>query len=105
MFSLFEDNKSDIWIGSLDYGLFTVYITITDKIEWYNNENGFLFMNQSRLLLKDKKEDTPDMMLMLAEPTIYLLIVIKTMVYYPISLIIILFIEILKYYILAGLME
>ena len=45
------------------------------------------------------------MMLMLAEPTIYLLIVIKTMVYYPISLIIILFIEILKYYILAGLME
>ena len=41
VFSLFEDNLNNIWIGSLDYGLFK-YNYNDDKINWYNNENGFI---------------------------------------------------------------
>ena len=48
VFSLFEDNKSDIWIGSLDYGLFK-YNYDNDKIEWYNNENGFIHESVSSI--------------------------------------------------------
>ena len=41
VFSLFEDDSNNIWIGSLDYGLFK-YNYNNDKIIWYNNENGFI---------------------------------------------------------------
>ncbi|MCH1547796.1 MAG: response regulator, partial [Flavobacteriaceae bacterium] len=41
VFSLFEDNDNDIWIGSLDNGLFK-YNYETDNISWFNTENGFI---------------------------------------------------------------
>ena len=41
VYSLFEDELDNIWIGSLDYGLFK-YDYINDKISWFNNDNGFI---------------------------------------------------------------
>jgi signal transduction histidine kinase/DNA-binding response OmpR family regulator/ligand-binding sensor domain-containing protein len=41
VFTLFEDNDNDIWIGSLDNGLFK-YNYETDNISWFNTENGFI---------------------------------------------------------------
>ncbi|CAI8296176.1 MAG: Sensor histidine kinase TodS [Flavobacteriaceae bacterium] len=55
VFSLFEDKESDIWIGSLDYGLFK-YNYDNDKIEWYNNENGFIHESVSSIT-QDKNGD------------------------------------------------
>ena len=55
MFSLFEDKENDIWIGSLDYGLFK-YNYDNDKIEWYNNENGFIHESVSSIT-QDKNGD------------------------------------------------
>lgn len=55
VFSLFEDKENDIWIGSLDYGLFK-YNYDNDKIEWYNNENGFIHESVSSIT-QDKNGD------------------------------------------------
>jgi len=41
VYSLFEDELKNIWIGSLDYGLFK-YNYDTDEINWFNNDNGFI---------------------------------------------------------------
>jgi len=55
VFSLFEDKNNDIWIGSLDYGLFK-FSYDNDKIEWYNNENGFIHESVSSIT-QDKNGD------------------------------------------------
>ena len=55
VFSLFEDKNNDIWIGSLDYGLFKFNYD-NDKIEWYNNENGFIHESVSSIT-QDKNGD------------------------------------------------
>lgn len=41
VFCLYEDNKNNIWIGTLGNGLFK-YNTKKDSITWYNNNNGFI---------------------------------------------------------------
>ena len=41
VYSLFEDDLNNIWVGSLDYGLFK-YSYDTDEIIWFNNDNGFI---------------------------------------------------------------
>ena len=55
VFSLFEDDSNNIWIGSLDYGLFK-YNYNNDKIIWYNNENGFIHESISSIT-QDKNEN------------------------------------------------
>jgi len=48
VFSLFEDDLNNIWIGSLDYGLFK-YNYNNDEIIWYNNDNGFIHESVSSI--------------------------------------------------------
>ncbi len=55
VFSLFEDKNNDIWIGSLDYGLFK-FSYDNDKIDWYNIENGFIHESVSSIT-QDKNGD------------------------------------------------
>ena len=55
VFSLFEDDQNNIWIGSLDYGLFK-YNYNNDNIIWYNNDNGFIHESISSII-QDKNGD------------------------------------------------
>tara|TARA_B110000261_G_scaffold49160_1_gene58060 strand:- start:1399 stop:5526 length:4128 start_codon:yes stop_codon:yes gene_type:complete len=54
IFSLFEDINNDIWMGSLDYGLFK-YNYNTDKISWFNNKKGFIHESVSSITQDENK--------------------------------------------------
>lgn len=52
IFSLFEDQENQLWIGTLGHGLFN-YNAVTDSINWYNSKNG-LIHEMISLITQDK---------------------------------------------------